>query len=145
MHSVRPATRKDLPSIFELEKQFGDDAFSETSLRGFIGGNNLFMVVEVDKKVVGYSLTLFRKNSKKVRVYSIIMDKDFQNNGYASDLLFHNVMEARARMKNMITLEVSENNPSAIQFYKKIGFEQFGREEGYYADGSAALKMCMDL
>jgi ribosomal-protein-alanine N-acetyltransferase len=42
-------------------------------------------------------------------------------------------------------LEVSADNPPAINLYTGLGFEQVGQRKGYYADGSDALVMRLSL
>ena len=42
-------------------------------------------------------------------------------------------------------LEVSAENPPAINLYAGLGFEQVGRRKAYYADGSDALVMRLSL
>ncbi|MDQ0465200.1 ribosomal-protein-alanine N-acetyltransferase [Caulobacter ginsengisoli] len=42
-------------------------------------------------------------------------------------------------------LEVSAENPAAINLYAGLGFEQVGRRRDYYADGSDALVMRLSL
>jgi ribosomal-protein-alanine N-acetyltransferase len=40
-----------------------------------------------------------------------------------------------------LTLEVRASNTPAIRMYESLGYDQFGRRPGYYADGSDALIM----
>ncbi len=64
--------------------------------------------------------------------------------------------QARALMESAMTvllglgaqtlfLEVSAENPPAINLYAGLGFEQVGRRKAYYADGSDALVMRLSL
>ena len=41
----------------------------------------------------------------------------------------------------MLTLEVSDGNTAAINFYKKHDFQQFGFRLGFYEDGGHAILM----
>ena len=48
---------------------------------------------------------------------------------------------AQTRMEDEFWLEVSEQNRAASELYKQMGFQEVGRREQYYSDGSAARLM----
>lgn len=45
----------------------------------------------------------------------------------------------------VIHLEVREDNPGARAFYEALEFQQTGRREGYYQDGTAALRLSRNV
>jgi ribosomal-protein-alanine N-acetyltransferase len=44
-----------------------------------------------------------------------------------------------------VLLEVRESNKSAINLYKKLGFEVIGEVERYYSNGEKAIVMAKEL
>jgi ribosomal-protein-alanine N-acetyltransferase len=53
--------------------------------------------------------------------------------------------EARLRGCAVVTLEVSHRNAAARHLYESEGYIAVGRRAGYYADGSDAVLMDLNL
>jgi hypothetical protein len=47
---------------------------------------------------------------------------------------------AQERNCTVLRLEVHEENPKALAFYRRAGYDAFGRHPQYYEDGAAALR-----
>ena len=119
---IRAANLEDLTSLFDIEKDvFSNDPFSMTkeSIRYHILRNRLY-IVEIDKIIAGYILWLERK--KYFRLYSLAISNDFQNRGLAKKLLEYS-FEKLSNDNKDFSLEVKVLNESAINLYKKYGFE----------------------
>ena len=69
-------------------------------------------------------------------ILNIGIDPDLQRQGYATGLLNHLIEELRKRHICEILLEVRVGNKSAIQFYKKQGFEKISVRKNYYMKNS---------
>jgi ribosomal-protein-alanine N-acetyltransferase len=139
---VRMAIVEDLNSLFELEQQFGAEAFTKKALRRFLskGKNQCYIFEDNFGGIIGSAIVLRRKGSEKARLYSFIIDEKYRNQGVGRQYL-RVVLEDVAKKAASITLEVSERNLSAIRMYQSCGFEEVDWLEGYYKDGSAAIKM----
>jgi ribosomal protein S18 acetylase RimI-like enzyme len=142
---IRVATLDDLDSIVRIEKQFGADSFTRGVLRRFINGNNFVFVAEDDGKIVGYIIGLLKNNSKKVRLYSLIVDSTYRNKGYATELVSYLENNSIEASKTEVNLEVRMGNLPAINFYVSVGYETIRVMEIYYPDGENALKMVKKL
>jgi ribosomal-protein-alanine N-acetyltransferase len=140
---IRLAEASDLPNIFEIEKQFGLDAFSKNVFKRQVG-NSFFCVLEVEGVVAGYYLGLTNSMWASVRLYSIAVDPAFQNRGYGKMLLENFTEKSRKRGYSYIKLEVAEHNP-ARHLYESLGYRQVDFIEDYYADGGPAIIMRLDL
>jgi len=140
---IRTSSLTDLDSVFELEKQFGAEAFNRKSLRRFILSGSLLVFVDNFDVVIGSAILLRRKNSDKIRLYSFIVDQKFRGKGVGRAYL-HALLERDLGASGMI-LEVSETNHPAIGLYTKAGFQPTQRLENYYRDGSGAIKMFKKL
>ena len=69
-------------------------------------------------------------------ILNIGIDPDFQRKGHGTALLKHLIEELRKRDIAEILLEVRAGNKSAIQFYKKQGFEAISVRKNYYIKNS---------
>lgn len=97
--------------------------------------NDLF-VCKLDKKIVGYILWLKRK--KYHRLYSLCVLDHFQGKGIASKLLEYSFDNLNFKS---FTLEVKNNNFTAINLYKKYGFEIKSVLKSYYPNNTDGFKM----
>lgn len=140
---IKNSRAADLNAIYELEKQFGADAFSKRSLRRFHENGNLLVFLDNQDTIIGSAIVVHRKNSDKVRLYSFVIDQKFRGMGVGKTYL-ETLLSIQWDAIWMI-LEVSEGNHPAIHVYQKAGFEEIQRIEGYYSDGSSAIKMIKNL
>ena len=113
-----------------------------------------FIVAEENGKIAGYvmcrietGISSFRLLgiAKKGHVISIAVLPEHHREGIGSTLM-------QEAMKAMVTykakecyLEVRTSNLSAVNLYRKIGFEVMRIAKGYYSDGEAANVMAKRL
>ena len=69
-------------------------------------------------------------------ILNIGIDPNFKRQGNGTALLNHFIEELRKRDIGEILLEVRAANKSAIQFYKKQGFEEISVRKNYYTKNS---------
>jgi len=69
-------------------------------------------------------------------ILNIGIDSDFKRQGYGTGLLNHLIEELKKKDIGEILLEVRSGNKSAIQFYKKQGFEEISVRKNYYTKNS---------
>lgn len=139
---VRPATPADLDALVALEHAaFRTDRMSRRSFRGFLTSPQAAMIAaDLDGKLVGYALVLFRAGSALARLYSIAVAPHAGGRGLGAKLLDAAEQAAVARGAAMMRLEVHEANAAAISRYRKSGYREFGRHHEYYGDKGHALR-----
>ncbi|MDR1555112.1 MAG: ribosomal protein S18-alanine N-acetyltransferase [Campylobacteraceae bacterium] len=140
---IRVAGLKDLHDLLEIENESFDNnsfAMSSQNFTYHIKKNPL-LVHEKKGKIDGYILLLLRKNSQKVRIYSIAVSKKSRGAGVASKLLEKSFSYALKNSKDLIKLEVRVDNISAIRFYKKYNFTYIKTLKEYYPDKCDAFIM----
>lgn len=93
------------------------------------------------RSVLGYGTVLFRRNSRRARLYSFCLHPEARGRGLAQRLLTALEQLAVAQGCTQFDLEVHTGNGAAIALYERHGFEKCGRLRDYYADGAAAWKM----
>ncbi len=102
--------------------------------------HSIFLVLELENKIIGYGLVLINRGTSLARLYSICTLSDYQGLGLASRLIAE--LEKRACRDEdcaYLRLEVKEDNKSAISLYEKLGYHKFTQKENYYDDGKTAL------
>ena len=142
MGAIRRAIPADLDALVSMEdRAFSADRISRRSMRRLLASASaLVLVLEEKRAIAGYALLLMRRGSHAGRLYSIAVDPDETGKGAGFRLLMAVEDHAGNAGIGRITLEVREDNASAIALYERSGYRQFGRHEGYYADGMAALR-----
>ena len=93
-------------------------------------------VYEIENKIVGFlhATVLY----ETIDIINIIVDPKYRKQHIASNLFDYMLSEAPDSVE-LITLEVNEDNKTAISFYKKFGFEIVNIRKGYYHGQDAYL------
>ena len=113
-----------------------------------------FIVAEENGDVVGYIMCRIETGipsfkllgiTRKGHVISIAVLPEHQREGIGYALM-REAMEAMVNYKaKECYLEVRASNVSAVNLYRKMGFEVARTMRGYYADGEAAYVMARKL
>ncbi|MEH7308677.1 GNAT family N-acetyltransferase [Neobacillus drentensis] len=141
---IRSATEKDAKNLSELRLQIdgetenldrekGEAYIDESGFKQIIkddteNARNLFLVVEVNDRLVGFSRcegSKLKRFAHKVE-FGICVLKEFWGYGIGKNLLKETVQWADSNEIKKITLNVIETNDKAIQLYQKFGFEVEG-------------------
>ena len=112
-------------------------------MRRFIAASHRPLIVaKFGRALAGYALLAIRTGGKTARIYSLAVDPGRGRRGVGRALVQACERWARGHGRNALRLEVRYDNAAAIALYEKLGFRQFGRYPGYYADGArgAALR-----
>ncbi|HGH7175865.1 TPA: N-acetyltransferase family protein [Bacillus wiedmannii] len=89
---------------------------------------NLFLVAEVDKRIVGFSRcegSNLKRLTHKVE-FGVCILREFWGYRIGKSLLQQSIQWADENEVKKISLQVLETNEAAIQLYKKLGFEVEG-------------------
>jgi len=140
---LRPARHGDIDRLVEIENRvFTHDRISRRSFRQLIDRRTAdTIVVEADGRVAGYCMVLYRHGTGVARLYSIAVDPDSGSRGLGRALLTGAEEAAFGAARLMLRLEVREDNARAIELYRAFHYRRIERVEGYYEDGTAALRM----
>jgi len=109
----------------------------------------------VDRNVVGHRATvgneligfiLSRMVAAEAEILSIAVAASHRRKGLGRQLLDFHLRRLAGLGVSTVFLEVAENNVAARQLYRRGGFRDVGRREGYYPEGkTAALLLRRDL
>src|SRR5690606_4090602 len=113
------------------------DRLSRKRFRHWCRADNATFLVSTDpeKQVAGYALILYRRNSRKARLYSIAVSRQHRGLGLARQLLQAGEKAARENACLQLDLEVRPDNQPAIHLYQQLGYEMKGRLPAFYEDG----------
>jgi len=99
-------------------------------------------VAESDGWVAGMLVAWFIVD--EIHIATIATHPDFRKRGIGGKLLLHTLQSAKAEGAVSSFLEVREGNAAAIMMYRKFGYVESGRREGYYKDnGEDAILMTL--
>ncbi|MEL4068870.1 GNAT family N-acetyltransferase/peptidase C39 family protein [Ochrobactrum sp. GPK 3] len=140
--TTRKATADDIDALLRIEERcFEADRISRRSFRALIARPTAETIIaEVDGKIIGYAMILFRHGTAMARLYSIAVDPDASAKGIGGLLLQAAETAAYEHDRPLLRLEVREDNARAIALYKRNGYRPIGRYLDYYADHSDALR-----
>lgn len=112
-----------------------DSQFSEARQNEELADQSITtLIVECEDKLAGFAQV--KENpvpvdgcEAEVELWRIYLDRAFQGMGLGQKLISRVGEAARAFSANYIWLVVWEQNPRAISFYRKMGFNEVGRQD----------------
>jgi ribosomal protein S18 acetylase RimI-like enzyme len=141
---VRSATENDAKNLSEvrvqidgetenLDREKGEAYIDESGFKQIIkndteSNRNIFLVAEVNGKIVGFSRcegNKLKRFSHKVE-FGVCVLKEYWGYAIGKNLLIESIQWADSNEIKKITLNVLENNDKAIKLYEKYGFEVEG-------------------
>lgn len=142
-YRTEPATADQLDWLIALEEKcFATDRLSRRSMRRFINSDQcVFLVAYRDETPLGYLLILFHRGTRLARLYSIAVEPEARGYGIAKLLLQAGETKSLDFGAIHLRLEVGQDNASAINLYRSLGFREFGLLQNYYDDQTDALRM----
>ena len=133
--SFNKLTSIEIPLVLLIEEQNSDEPWSQLQFTTSIENNkNLCYCLNLKGKTIGYLIAMLALDSADI--LNIGIDPDFKRHGHGTALLNHLIEELSKRDIGEILLEVRAGNKSAIQFYKRQGFEEISVRKNYYTKNS---------
>lgn len=135
---IRKFRPSDLSRVYEIEcRSFKDPYHVLFLLNLYETYPDTFFVAEENSAVVGYVIS--RMVNTSGHVLAIAVDPKHRNRGIGRALMNVVIEKLREFGLEDIYLEVRISNTAAINFYKKLGFEEKGIIRSYYSDGEDAV------
>ena len=125
---------EDLKSIKDILSSNFDNFWSYDVLEDELECDNSYVIVAKNSENIIVGFAGLKVILDEANIMNIVVKKDFRHNGIGSILL-----------ENLITLEVNENNLSAIRLYDKFSFDRLGIRKKYYNGESDAIIMSKHL
>lgn len=139
MINIKKADLKDLDSLYELEKECFEKAWTKANIEAVLKDeNSKVFLIEDQGKILAY--IVYSHIIDEISLDRIGVSKLARRKSYAS-LLIEKMLE-----ENLATsLEVSEKNIGAIKLYEKYDFVIEGKRKDYYKIGEDALIMWRNI
>jgi ribosomal-protein-alanine N-acetyltransferase len=132
---VTDATVRDVPAIAKLHAASFRRGWSDGEIEGLL----------LDRSVVAHRATIGRNFSgfvmsrmaaDEAEILSIAVEPPYRARAVAGALLRYHLGRLVALGVRTVFLEVDENNAPALRLYRRSGFVEVGRREGYYPSDS---------
>lgn len=142
---IREFKKEDLSRVCEIEtKSFPYPYPCHLFLIFHYLFPNLFIVVDCDDRVVGYSVGTIERNEGG-HLVSIAVDEVYRGRGLGKALIAEFESRVKALGISKIVLEVSVKNEVAISLYRKLNYRVAGVLTSYYPNGEDAYLMLKEL
>mgnify|MGYP004676210201 FL=1 len=142
--SIEKMTLDSLISIKDILISDFDDFWNYDILKQELEcSNSYFIIAKNNNEIVGFAG--LKSIVDEADIMNIVVKKSYRNNGVGSLLLENLISTAKLLNLKTITLEVNENNLSAIKLYDKFNFNHIGIRKKYYNGESDAIIMKKNL
>lgn len=120
----------------KIEKECLDTAWSETQIVN-LPENAYYVGAFENNTLCGVASVYFVAGEGQIM--NVAVSEEHRRKGIGSGLI-NNIIEKALQIDcTIITLEVAENNISAISLYKKCGFASVGKRKNFYGSISALI------
>jgi len=126
-----------------LTSEFDDFWNSETLKNELENNNSYYIVAKINNNIVGF--TGIKTVLDEADIMNVVTKKNIRNSGIGSALFSAIIDYAKSNNVKKITLEVNENNLSAIHLYEKFGFVKIAERKKYYNGTDTAIIMQLNL
>lgn len=99
---------------------------------------------QVDGELYGLCLIHHVTRDETLHLLKIVLDPAFRGQGHAVDF-WQKLTPEFKKLGKKVFLEVESSNLVALQFYRKIGFQQLRFMKSYYSNGSDGISMEITL
>lgn len=143
--TIHPATVDDLETLYEIEKEcFAAEAFTKEQL-GYLlqNPNAMSLVAQMDGENAGFVIGLtYNKNKVRIgHIYTIDVAVKHRRRGIGLRLLQELEKTFVEEGVETCYLEVRIDNAAARQLYRKQGYMETERLEGYYPMGIHGIRL----
>lgn len=139
--TIRRADSCDAEDIAAISAKCFDEAWTADGLRKDIGNDKVsfYLAAEHTGSMIGYMGSWMIL--EEAHVITVGVDPEFRNRKVASTMMLCFFREAVRRGVHWSTLEVDEDNLSAIRLYEKFGYKTVSVRKNYYGEGRDGLLM----
>jgi ribosomal-protein-alanine N-acetyltransferase len=107
----------------------------------------VYVACDARRRIAGFAM--LRLAADEAELVSIAVARRWRGKGIGEALMRALIADLFTSPARKLFLEVAADNPAAIALYKKLGFTEIGRRQGYYARANGApataLVMARDL
>jgi len=139
--SARPVDAAAIAALHGVSFQRG---WGEDEIRRLLIDRNVVAHrAMLGSTMIGFILS--RMAAGEAEILSVAIAPNRRGGGYAGPLLDLHLRQLAGFAVRAVFLEVDEDNVAARALYRRAGFREVGRRDGYYQSGGAALVLRRDL
>lgn len=132
---ARPADAVAIAAVHGASFRRGWD---EDEIRRLLLENNVVAQrMTAGAKLIGFIMS--RLAAGEAEILSVAIASSWRGRGLSRQLLDLHLRRLAGLGIHAIYLEVGEQNAPACRLYRRAGFNEVGRRQGYYEDGATAL------
>lgn len=141
---IREFRPEDLKRVYEIENMSFDQSYGINIFKNLYDMGTGFLVAEKDGYVIGY-IIFWIKYENQGHIISLAVDKNYRRLKAGTRLLSKAIQVLMMFDIANIYLEVNENNPAALEFYKRFNFRIDRTVPNYYDNGDGAVVMYLPI
>jgi len=136
---LNQVTLDDINMLNILQNTFSDVFKQKDELITTLSSNCYVKLYtySIDNKIVAF--IQYEDIYDRFELDNIYVLKEYRNKGIAKLLMEYMINDGKSKKINNITLEVNEENTSAINLYKKYGFVEKAVRNNYYGKNDGIL------
>ena len=138
---VRPADAPERGGVDggDCRRGWGEDEIQQLLLER----NIVAQRITAGGKLIGFILS--RIAAGEAEILSVAVARGWRGRGLSRQLLDLHLRRLAGIGVRSVFLEVGDQNAPACRLYRRAGFQEVGRRQGYYEDGATALVLRRDL
>jgi ribosomal-protein-alanine N-acetyltransferase len=141
LSAARPADAAAIAAVHGVSFQRGWDEHEIHRL--LIENNVVAHRATAGRKLIGFILS--RLAAGEAEILSVAVAPAWRGRKLSRPLLDLHLRRVAGLGVRAVFLEVGENNVPACRLYRRAGFREVGRRQGYYEGGATALVLRRDL
>ena len=140
---VEKMTLNDLENIQNILISDFDDFWNYNILKDELESeNSIYIVAKSNKEIIGFAGIKILLD--EADIMNIVTKKCYRNQGIGTLLLKNLISISRNLNLHSLSLEVNEENKTAIHLYENLGFKNIGIRKNYYKSKNGKI-MALNL
>lgn len=99
--------------------------------------NSKYIIAKLDDEIIGFAG--IKLVMDEADIMNIVTKKSYRNQGIGTLLLENLISICQNLNLSSLSLEVNEDNQTAIHLYKKLGFKEIGIRKNYYKNKNGII------
>jgi len=142
--TISEARERDAAAIAALHAASFQRGWGEDEFHRLIADRSVITHrAMIGRTLIGFILS--RVTAGEAEILSVAVVSNWRGRGFARRLLDLHLRRLAGLGARTVFLEVGEHNTPAGRLYRRAGFYEVGRRQGYYDGGATALILRRDL
>lgn len=143
---LRPMAEDDLYSIMEIEQRVYPYPWTHSIFQDCLHVGYCCWIYQEYGMLLAYGIMSI--GAGEAHILTLCVRPEYQRKGLGKMMLLHLLQMARDHKVETILLEVRPSNNTAVELYRKLGFNEVGHRHDYYPNDDGredALIMALTL